>query len=56
MYLAEGVYLSEASDPPPFVTHCMIHTPYSLTQGGGDRSTSEKSRGALVHKGSKIST
>jgi hypothetical protein len=23
MYLAAGIYLSEASDPPPPVTHCM---------------------------------
>jgi len=49
-YLTAGVSLSE---PPPPVTHCMNTYPctYSHREGGGEqRSTSEKVRGALVHK------
>ncbi len=41
--LAAGVYLSAAPSP-------LLHTVYLLTQGKGGGSTSEKVRGALVHK------
>ncbi len=52
MYLAAGVYLSEAPDllPPPLLT-VWIHTPVFIhIGGGGDRWTRQKVRGALVHK------
>ncbi len=61
-YLAAGVYLSEAPDPPPPPVHTVCkHVPplYLFTQGrgggagGGGRRTSEKVRGELVHKGGR---
>ncbi len=56
MYLAAGVYLSDAPDPlpPPLHTewlHTSFYT-YSNRAGGGEggRWTSEKVRGVLVQK------
>ncbi len=54
MHLTAGVYLSLAPDPPPPVAHCMNTDPCTYSHrergGEGDSWTSEKVRGALVHK------